>query len=299
MAVGAGAGLVTAIAYGGLARSEKPHRNYGLFTMSQMIMAMTLLTLLPVLLAGEISNQASIVSSMLSWVGIHSAIGMKAFFGIMVCLSFLGLVLAFRWFPERPAVVSTLRNIQSPSMCWVLPGVMLLAIFTVMLSQQAFWSYSERIGMAADLNRSSVGTVLALGALSGLLGAGCATIVGNFVTRPVIIALIFVIHIAAMSFFFFDLNIYLFAIGIFLHKFAWNFTTPYQLGMLAEVENSGKAAVFSVVISAFGVAAGAGFAALVVGNFGYREMIMGVMGFAVVYSLLMLFLHFRLSATRS
>jgi predicted MFS family arabinose efflux permease len=295
---GAGAGTLTALAYGSLARSAKPHRNYGLYSMSQMSMAMLFLAVLPVLIAGEGTGKTGFISSLLVWLGVPIAVGMKAFYVIMVGLSSLALLLSLGWFPLRPPAPAVTITTRSPALFWIFPGIMLIAILMLMMSQQAFWTYSERIGTAAGLNRSSIGTVLALGAFAGLLGASTATLIGNSLARPATIMIIFCIHIASLCCFLFTLNIYLFALGIFLHKFSWNFTIPYQLGMLAEVEKSGKAAVLSTVVTSFGISAGAGFAAFVVGDFGYRGVILGAMGFAVTYTLLMLLMHFQLSGAR-
>lgn len=298
VAAGIGAGVLTTLAYSGLARSANPHRNYGLFTMSQMAMAMLLLGVLPVLIAGESSDQASFVTRCLAWLGVATPIGIEAFFIIMLTLSAVGFALSLAWFPGQSWVVSPTTDSHAQKIYWLLPGLMLLSIFALMLSQQAFWSYSERIGVSADLNRSSIGTVLALGALAGFVGAFCATLVGNALPRPLVIALIFSTHLSALSLFLSPLNIYIFTLGVFLHKFSWNFGVPYQLGMLAEIENSGRAAVLSVVISAFGVSAGAGFAAIMVGDYGYRGMILGVMMFALLYTVLLLLVHFRLKVPR-
>jgi predicted MFS family arabinose efflux permease len=231
----------------------------------------------------------------LTWLGVPVAVGMKAFYIIMVGLCSAALLLSLGWFPQRQPPAAPVIAIRSAALYWVFPGIMLLAIVALMMSQQALWTYSERIGTAAGLNRSSIGTVLAFGAFAGLLGASTATLIGNSLARPVTILIIFCIHIASLTCFLFTLNIYLFALGVFLHKFSWNFTIPYQLGMLAEVEKSGKAAVLSTVVTSFGISAGAGFAALMVGDFGYRGVVFGGMTLAVVYTLLMLLLHFQMS----
>lgn len=286
---GAGSGILIALAYGSLARTTKPHRNYGFFSMSQMSMAIIFLAVLPVMLAGE--NETGFISNVLHAVGIPTGVGMSAFFAVMLLLSTLSLLLALFWAPLRPTVAAPKLS-SDGTIQWLFTGVMLLAIFTLMVSQQGFWTYSERMGVAADLSRSSIGTVLAFGAFCGLLGASSATAIGNNLPRPLVILLIFTIHILGLTCFLLPLNIYLFMLGVFLHKFSWNFMIPYQLGMLAEVEKTGKAAVLSTFITSTGISAGAGFAAFMVEDFGYRGVIYGGMTFAACYTLLMLFLHF-------
>ena len=296
---GAGAGTLTALAYASLARSERPHRNYGLYSMSQMGMAMIFLTVLPVLLTGRSTEEAGITGSLLNWLGIPLGLGMSAFYITMAALGTIALLLSLIWFPQRPTTVDTVIARRSSINSWILPGTMLVAIVVLMMSQQSFWTYSERIGVNAGLNRSSVGSVLALGALAGFIGAGAATLIGNKISRPAVILMIFAVHIVSLASFLLTLNIYLFALGILLHKFSWNFTIPYQLGMLAEIEKTGKAAVLSTVVTSFGISAGAGFAALVVGDFGYKGVIFGSMSLAVIYAGLMLFVHAHMSRPAS
>ena len=293
---GIGAGTLIALCYGALARTRKPHRNYAIFSMNQMALAMVCLAFLPVAINGSEGNPDSMAAVVLGALGVTRALGMNAFFVTMLVLGLLGTGCAALWTPVRPEKPLAPRGDGAGRTNWLLAIAMLVAIFALMVSQQGLWTYAERMGVSAGITRSSVAGVLTLGALAGLVGASTASAVGDRFSRPLVIAVVVALHLGALSAFLFELTAFTFLLGILLHKFTWNFMIPYQLGMMALVERGGTAAILSTFITSTGVSAGSAIAAFLVTDFSYRGIILESMLFAMVYMGIMLGVNARLQS---
>ncbi|WP_425409819.1 MFS transporter [Hyphococcus sp.] len=292
---GVGAGTLIALCYGALAQSAKPHRNYAFFSMSQMALAMACLTVLPVAIRLNESAESSI-ASILRTLGVSDGLGMNAYFGALAVLGGVAMMAAF-WAPRRPerppeaaAAISSERNIVKI----IITLAMLAAIFTLMASHQSIWTYAERLGASAGIKPASLGLALSFGTLAGFIGAFSAAAVSTRINRPLVIAVIFGLHILALLILLTNLNKTGFVIAILLHKFAWNFMIPYQLGMMAEIDRGGRAAILSTFITSMGISAGAAVAAYAVSGFGYAGVIFASMLLAVGYFLIMQILDARL-----
>ena len=186
---GIGAGTLIALCYGALARTRKPHRNYAIFSMNQMALAIVCLAFLPVAINGNEGDPNSMAAVVLGALGITRALGMNAFFTTMLVLGLLGTICVALWIPTRPEKPQTPPG-KAAHTNWLFAIAMLVAIFALMVSQQGLWTYAERIGVSADISRSSVAGVLTLGALAGLVGASTASAVGDrFVSVDVFLRL--------------------------------------------------------------------------------------------------------------
>ena len=292
---GIGAGTLIALCYGALARTRKPHRNYAIFSMNQMALAIVCLAFLPVAINGNEGDPNSMAAVVLGALGITQALGMNAFFTTMLVLGLLGTVCVALWIPARPEKPQTPEG-KAAHTNWLFAIAMLVAIFALMVSQQGLWTYAERIGVSADISRSSVAGVLTLGALAGLVGASTASAVGDRFSRPLVITVIVALHLGALAVFLFELTAFTFLLGILLHKFTWNFMIPYQLGIMALIERGGTAAILSTFITSTGVSAGAAIAAFMVTDFGYRGIVLESMLFAVAYMVIMMGVNARLQS---
>ncbi len=295
---GIGAGTLIALCYGALAQTRKPHRNYGFFSMNQMALAIVCLSFLPVAINGSDGDSDSITVAVLALLGVTQALGMNAFFGTMFVLGVAATVCAALWVPNRPEQRPAVQGKNLPTN-WLFAIVMLGAIFALMVSQQGLWTYAERMGVSAGIDRSSVAGILSLGALAGLVGASAATAVGDRFSRPLVISVIVILHFCALSLFLSQLTALTFLLGILLHKFTWNFMIPYQLGMMAQVERGGTAAILSTFVTSMGVSAGSAIAAFAVADFGYRGVIFESVLFAAADLVIMLGVHAKLRSNRS
>ncbi len=292
---GIGAGSLIALCYGALAQSAKPHRNYAFFSMSQMTLAMACLLVLPVAIRMNEGDTSS-VASMLRFFGVDNGLGINAYFGALAGLG-IAATSAALWAPRRPTQAlqaSKALNGERNYVKLIITLAMLAAIFTLMASHQSIWTYAERLGTSAGIQPASLGLVLSFGTLAGFIGASSAAAVSTRINRPLVITIIFGLHLLALFVFLTSLNKTGFVIGILLHKFAWNFMIPYQLGMMAEIDRGGRAAIFSTFITSMGISAGAAIAAYSVSAYGYAGIVFASMTLAVGYFVIMQILDARL-----
>jgi predicted MFS family arabinose efflux permease len=132
------------------------------------------------------------------------------------------------------------------------------------------WSYAARIGEAHDLPSASVAEALSFSLLSSIVGALCASAVGRRVRVDVSLAAGSALMVAAavlatssnapMSFF----------VAIALFGFGWNFLPPFQLGIAADLDPSGRLAVLNIALVKLGYAFGTASAGVLAsGGSGY------------------------------
>lgn len=247
---GFGAGTFVALTYGALSQSAHPDRNFGLFSMGQLLYAAASLWLLPYVVVEYNLN------------GIYA---------VLAVLATLALFM-YRWMPHQhkpdigaTAHASTLRHL-TPII------LMLLAIFLFFAAQSSIWTYAERMGLFAGFEITDVGFALAIGAAAGFGGASCATWLNKRYGRFAPITILISVKLLALYFLLDNATFALFVTLICALKFSWNFIIPYQLGLLSEIDPSGKSAVISSFITGMGLSAGAALSALVVDSSGYDSV---------------------------
>lgn len=288
---GIGSGTLMALAYGSLAQTADPHRNYGLFSMAQMVLATLCLAILPALVNGT-GDSHGVLATLLHAVGVTHALGINAYFGMMSILGAGAVLISLLVLPGGRGRAVPLSGAPKPPLRTLWPvAVLLFAVFALMVSQNSIWTYVERMGVAAGLSSGVVGSVLALGALAGFVGAGTVAGLGARVPRPVMIVTCLLLQCGALALLATPFGIVGFTVALLLHKYSWNFMVPYQLGMMAEFERSGHAAVLSTFVTSLGISAGSGLAALVVDGSGFGAVLALSLGFALVYAVLMLVVH--------
>lgn len=248
---GFGAGSFIALTYGALAKSAGPDRNFGLFSMGQLGYAALSLWTLPRVLAEFGVNGIFVTLSLLS----------------------LGALLLFPWVPGH-SQSDNLEKKATDQTAWVPAGLMLAAIFVFLAAQSSIWTYAERMGVFAGFTLPDVGFALAAGAAAGFAGAGCATWITNRYGRLAPITLMVIIKFIALYGLQYQNPLVLFIGLICALKFTWNFLIPFQLGLLAEIDHSGRAAVISSFVTGMGLSAGAALAALTVEGDNYGAVLM-------------------------
>lgn len=248
---GLGAGTFVGLTYGALAQSRHPDRNFGLFSMGQLSYAAAALWLLPYVIDSYSLNGIYVVLTVLS----------------------VGALFMYRWMPREHGSasrsLSAVAQSDAPLRNMAPVFLMLLAIFLYFVAQSSIWTYAERIGLFAGFELADVGTALAVGAGAGFAGASFATWLNKRYGRVAPITLMISVKLTAL---YFLVNVEAFALFVTLIcmlKFSWNFLIPCQLGLLSEIDSSGKSAVVSSFITGMGLSAGAAMSAVIVNTHSY------------------------------
>ena len=222
LVLGIGLGLIAAASNAIPAGKENSTRIYAVMIVAMGVMGTVLLVLTPIALRAFGRSGAFLCELVL----------------ILVALPFA------RWLPEGPVrAASKSREIKAHGgRIGAICGI--AALFLVYVGRGEVWSHTERVGVLLHLSDRSLGIFFGVSAISGLAGAVVALLVGLRAGQmpPLVIgtilqmlAAIFIYVIVGQNFLVGSLQIFNFA-GLFL--------TPYVMGLLAELDGSGRVAGF-------------------------------------------------------
>ncbi len=260
---GLGGGLLAALATVSLGQTENPDRNYGLLFAAQLLFATGGLWGFPPLL---------------DRFTLNSAYWLIALLALLVGFAAASL-------PQGRA-----ERVQSRADAmrgrWLLAPAVLASILLFFAEQNAIWAYIERIGNGAGLSAHYIGFSLGVATLTGFAGAALVAWAGTRVGRLIPLALATLLqlgclvtlvgHAAPAA--------YLFSTAVL--ALSWNVVNPFQLGILAEVDPSGKALALAATVTGVGMAAGPAVAAFTIDGDGYTA-ILWLAGVLAVVSLVL------------
>ena len=253
---GAGNGVVLAIVYTGLCHSGQPDRSFGMYAFGQLATQAGLLALLPGWIAGK---------------------GTDAMFHLLAAASAMSAMLVFLM-PNRLALSAAAPNTASPGPPLRVnrrAAIALLAQATYFLAPAALWSYFEAFGRGFALSLETIGGVLGASALTGIFGALAVIACGARCPRLPCMAAGTTVSVAAVAFLLAGQGLPAYAAAACLFNFAWNFTFPYQMGVLAANDRDGSVATSSLIVQLVALAAGPAIAALLLTTDGYGRILWG------------------------
>jgi DHA1 family inner membrane transport protein len=139
----------------------------------------------------------------------------------------------------------------------------LLAVGCFYLTIGSYWAYCERIGLEAGLSPDRVHQLLSVGVLFSAAGCLLAPWFSRRMglTAPLLFSLIILATALAMNAAL--PNAALFVISLGIVQVCWNFVDIFQLGALAELEPSGRAAALVPAAQGLALAMGPSAAAMV------------------------------------
>jgi len=197
--------------------------------------------------------------------------------GIFLTMAALALLASptILWTPARHGAPPMARN-RPASGPLSNPNVLILLLVTACLyiGHGAIWAYQERIGVAAGLARSQVGTLLGSSMLIwGVAGSMLATWLGLSIGRvwPQIIS--FGVSVLAAALLVSGTGTTSYGVACALVALSWFYGLPYLTGLLAFLDPTGRANIACVLVSTGGAALGPALAAMLVGQSGaYRSI---------------------------
>ena len=266
-------GSLMSIALTSLGDTRQPDRFFALFIAGQLTLGGLGLWLFP---------------------GFLAQFGLGGVFGALAVVV-LGASLFIPFIPQQgrkiePAVTSPSKSRAANRA--MLPGLMaLLACFIFNLGIMAVWAYLERMGNAAGLEASYIGSTLAVSLAGALVGALLAAAIANRFGRVIPLILTLVVQVVALLLLSGELSRNAFLVGVMLFAFAWNFPVPFQLAITVSMDVSGRLVVLFLSAVKLGYAAGPVIAAqLIMMGRGFTPVIVlagaGFMTSALIFVLL-------------
>jgi MFS family permease len=256
-AAGAAAGLAYAASLTLLSRTRDYTRSFALSVCAQVICNALILEAFPRLIARA---------------------GVPAAFVAIAAITLTSAVLVLRWFSSvendrasGTVAIALSASDRSPAGAWAL-CLISVAFFYVTIG--GYWAYCERIGLTVGLSLRSIHRLLSVGVL--LSAAGCLAAlwlsrrVGQAI--PLLLAVLVLAGFLATSGVVSSAAVYIATLGIV--QVCWNFFDILQLGTLAQIEPSGRAAALVPAAQGFALAVGPSIAATVLRvGLGYRGVL--------------------------
>ena len=251
---GIGAGTLLLAVNTTIAASSDPVRLYVACSMATATVGLLLLLVVPSLIAG------------LGMAGAYAPLA-------LVALIVLGIV---RWTgstdmgdTSKEAAVAREGSAISPMVI----GLLLIALFAIQFTQGALYSFSERMGVEqAGLSPAEMGILLAVGYAAAIPASALATWLSYRLGRylPLIVGmLVYTLATVGMALAG-DPPVY--AVSFVLFNFGYFFLLPYQLGIPADLDHSGKLSGLGVGIFFIGMSCGAFLGGVLVTHFGYSSL---------------------------
>lgn len=239
VASGFGCGLLAGLASVALSRMDNPERNFGVLLGASLLFGTAGLWGLPALL---------------------DAFGLAAAYWLLAGLAVVATILAVPGLPAHSESAAD-EEVGVGEMSWVAAVLVLASITCFWAEQNALYAYVERIAHASGLEAGYIGFVLGMANLTGFGGAALVAWMGARAGRLLPLAMATVVQLACFWVLAGTLTPMTFLLALTLTATAWNVVNPFQLGILAAVDPSGRtlalAATFSGVGLAIGPAAGA------------------------------------------
>ncbi len=246
---GLGEGALIAAVIASMAGTRLPERNFGLWTIANMAAASLLLyAVMPAVIA--------------SW-------GISGVFDTYLCLALPGFAL-LAWFPDSIPV----RTVSAAPPSHLSAGVALClaAILLSHLAHGGIWAYMQRFGAAAGISAALTARALGYAAFAGLLGGVLVTLVGTRWGRVAPNAAALVLSAASALLVAAGRTSGIFAAAAMCFYLAWVFGLPYLMGIVAALDNQGRAATLGIVMQNIGLAAGPAGAGALAARLSYRAV---------------------------
>jgi predicted MFS family arabinose efflux permease len=249
-ASGLGSGVLAAIASVSVGQTDNPERNYGLLIGAALLFGTAGLWGLP---------------SLLDRFGLNSA------YWLLAVLAALVFLLAIRIPNGR--VTRGQTNVAAPRSIWLWSGVVLLAILLFWAEQNDVYAYIERIGNAAGIKPEFIGFSLGVANLMGFVGASLVAWLGTRMGRLVPLVVATLLQLACLVVLMGNLSPMTYLVGLGVLALAWNIANPFQLGVLAGIDPSGRALALATTVTGAGLALGPAMAAVAIGVGGYSAVL--------------------------
>lgn len=259
-------GSLMIICLSSAASTANPSRVYGLWVMGQLVVGAIGLSVLP---------------------RLFEHYGLAACYLILAVLMALFLPLA-RYFPQGAPMAEQRLDNGGRAPTWkVVLGI--LGILSFYISLSGVWTFIGAISAKAGIAAEACGEVLALATVMGIVGAGCASLIGDRLPRGLLLLLGYGLMAASVLLLLGQPPLARLALAALAFKFTWTFILPLILACLADLDRSGKLMNASNLVIGGGLAVGPAIAGrLIESSGGFQSLLLGAAAMTVASLLLIL-----------
>ena len=246
-------GSLMIICLSSAASTANPSRAYGLWVMGQLVVGALGLGLLP---------------------RLFEHYGLAACYLLLALLMGLCLPLA-RYFPQGAPVPGKAAGPAAAAPRWkVACGI--LGILGFYISLSGVWTFIGAISARAGISAEASGELLAVATVMGIVGAGCASLIGNRLPRLLLLLFGYGLMAGSVLLLLGVPPLARFALAALAFKFTWTFILPLILACLADLDRSGKLMNASNLVIGGGLAIGPSVAGrLIESTGGFQPLLIG------------------------
>jgi MFS family permease len=246
---GVGEGSLVAAVIASMAGTSLPERNFGLWTIANMIAASLLLfAVMPAVIA--------------TW-------GLAGVFGAYLCLALPGFAL-IAWYRDgapRPRTAA-----KPASSLGVAVVASLIAILLASLANGGIWAHMQRFGAASGVSAELTTRALGYAAFAGLVGGVLVILIGTRFGRTLPNAAALALSAASALLVAAGGTPDMFISAAMCFYLAWVFGLPYLMGIVAALDPQGRAATLGVLMQSIGLAIGPAAASALAAGMQYRAV---------------------------
>lgn len=247
------------------ASTANPSRVYGLWVMGQLVVGAIGLSVLP---------------------HLFERYGLAACYVLLAVLMTLFLPLA-RHFPEGAPVAQQHTGAAPLAKGKVTLGILGILAFYISLS--GVWTFIGAISAAAGIAADASGEVLAIATVMGIVGAGCASLIGERLPRGLLLLLGYGLMVGSVLLLLGQPDLARLALAALAFKFTWTFILPLVLACLADLDRSGRLMNASNLVIGGGLAIGPAIAGrLIESSGGFQPLLIGAASLTFTSLLLIL-----------
>ncbi|WP_417656276.1 MFS transporter [Pseudidiomarina aestuarii] len=244
-------GLLVGISFAVIARTEDPHKTFGMLLFVQFGLGGLGVMLLPPL-----------VPIMGSWI----------LFASLIAFCVISLIM-LQFLPDYPVQIRDPKQIIAPVQKRPL-GFAIFSVFLFQAANMALYAYIIDLGEVAGLNLdSTISPALGVSAWLGLAGSGFVVLMGAKFGRTLPILGGILITAAATFALHYSFHEWVFWLANILVGITWAFSIAYLLGVCSEFDKAGQMAALGGFASKMGLASGPMFAAFIVADSDYGQLI--------------------------
>jgi predicted MFS family arabinose efflux permease len=235
-----GGGTLMVLCMTSAATSGNRDRVYGLWVVGQLVAGALGLFVLP---------------------HLFDAFGLRALYVVLAVLALIASPLTRGFDPalggaSGKQVQQAGSGINGKSGTWFLATLVIGGVLAFYVAIGGVWTFASKAASLAGLDAGHTGELLAVASVMGIVGAACASFIGNRIARAAMLLTGYAILVAALLGLSAHPGSTGYAAAIFAFKFAWTFVLPFILAAAAKTDTSGRLiATLNFVIGA-GLAVG-------------------------------------------